>query len=463
MRRHITRALYAAVAAITLSTVGFAGAGSPATAATRSISQPGYSPSWAGYSVGGGRWFRYISTTVTVPALTGASGVVIGLSHGLPVAEPFAELQVEPGGGVGSVRAHVSPGGYGTLPLSPRAGDHLALSIYYDQHGHDYFTASDTTQHITKTVQLTAGRVIYNHGFVIGVGGWLDYPPQADTRLLQFTNTHVTTYSGDRGTLTGPWATWKYIATTSGTAAGTVIASPSGLSNGGADFSVWLRAVPVTRTAGFAGYTDSTGPLRFVSTTMTVPPARTPAGNGGTALVSLAHNGGATPRPYADITVAAGGGAASVRYASNNADGAFTMSPVPGDQLTVSIFYDQSGHYSVTATDTARGTIQTVTMAAPYADSMPLNSAQVLAMFSNSTMTPPSADTQIWQFTGSKVTTYRGDHGTILGPWATSRWIDTTDGTHAGAVVADSSILSTARQEPSNAAGQAFGVWLRHH
>ncbi|HEU5385411.1 MAG TPA: hypothetical protein VFV73_05880 [Streptosporangiaceae bacterium] len=98
MRRHITRALYAAVAAITLSTVGFAGAGSPATAATRSISQPGYSPSWAGYS--------------------------------------------------------------------------------------------------------------------------------ADTRLLQFTNTHVTTYSGDRGTLTGPWATWKYIATTTGTAAGTVIASP---------------------------------------------------------------------------------------------------------------------------------------------------------------------------------------------------------------------------------------------
>jgi hypothetical protein len=62
----------------------------------------------------------------------------------------------------------------------------------------------------------------------------------------------------------------------------------------------------------------------------------------------------------------------------------------------------------------------------------------------------------------SKVTTYRGDHGTILGPWATSRWIDTTDGTHAGAVVADASVLSKARQEPSNAAGQDFGVWLRH-
>jgi hypothetical protein len=133
MRRHITRALYAAVAAITLGTLGFPGAGSPATAASRSISPPGYSPSWAGYSVGGGRWFRFISTTVTVPPVIGGSMVVIGLSHGLPVGEPFAELEVEPGPG-GTISAHVSPGGYGTLPLSPRVGDQLALSIYYDQH-----------------------------------------------------------------------------------------------------------------------------------------------------------------------------------------------------------------------------------------------------------------------------------------------------------------------------------------
>src|SRR6185369_10636783 len=82
------------------------GAGSPATAASRSISPPGYNPSWAGYSVGGGRWFRFISTTVTVPPVIGGSGVVIGLSHGLPAGEPFAELEVEPGPG-GTVSAHV--------------------------------------------------------------------------------------------------------------------------------------------------------------------------------------------------------------------------------------------------------------------------------------------------------------------------------------------------------------------
>jgi hypothetical protein len=51
-----------------------------------------------------------------------------------------------------------------------------------------------------------------------------------------------------------------------------VLASPSGLSNGGANFGVWLRAVPLTYTSGFAGYTDSIGPFRFIATTMWAAP-----------------------------------------------------------------------------------------------------------------------------------------------------------------------------------------------
>jgi hypothetical protein len=450
--------LYAAAAAgITLGTLGFAGAASAATALPGSIEPPEHSESWAGYSVGG-RWFRFISTTVTVPPVIGGSGPVIGLSHGLPAGEPFAELEVEPGPG-GTISAHVSPGGYGTLPLSPRVGDQLALSIYYDQHGHDYFTASDTTQHITRTIRLTAGSVVYNHGFMIGGGAGPDYPPQADTRLLQFTGTHVTTYTGDRGTLTGPWATWKYIATTTGTAAGTVIASPSGLSNGGADFGVWLRAVPTTYTSAFAGYADSGGPFRFIATSLTVPARQDPPANGGQVRVSLGHNGGTTFRPpEADIGVLPGGGPDSINYGGNTASGAFTISPNVGDQVTVSIYYDQHGHYFFTATDLTQHTTQTVTTRAFYAGQTPLNSAKVLAYLDNDTVVPPPADSRLWEFTGSKVTTYRGDRGTILGPWATSRWIDTTDGTHAGAVVADASVLS----EISNPR-QDFSVWLRHH
>jgi hypothetical protein len=131
------------------------------------------------------------------------------------------------------------------------------------------------------------------------------------------------------------------------------------------------------------------------------------------------------------------------------------VNPSPGDKLSASIYYDRHGHYALAVSDITQATTQTVTVAAPYVGSMPLNSAQVLAMFDKATVTPPPADTQLWQFTGSHVTTYGGDHGSILGPWATSQWIDTTDGTHAGAIVADATVLSNA--------GQDFGVWLRHH
>jgi len=222
-----------------------------------------------------------------------------------------------------------------------------------------------------------------------------------------------------------------------------VLAIPSGLSNGGANFGVWLRAVPLTYTSAFPGYADSGGPFRYIATTLTVPARQDPPANGGQVRVSLGHNGGTTFRPpEAGIGVLPGGGPDSINYCGTTASGAFTISPNVGDQVTVSIYYDQHGHYFFIATDLTQHTTQTVTTRAFYAGQTPLNSAKVLAYLDNDTVVPPPADAQIWQFTGSKVTTYRGDHGTILGPWATSRWIDTTDGTHAGAVVADASVLS---------------------
>ena len=81
------------------------------------------------------------------------------------------------------------------------------------------------------------------------------------------------------------------------------------------------------------------------------------------------------------------------------------------------------------------------------------NSAEILAMI-NGVVTPPLTDIQLWKFTGSHVTTYSGKHGTILGPWATSQYTDTTTQTTAGATVLSASVLS------SN--GQNFAAWLRH-
>jgi hypothetical protein len=60
---------------------------------------------------------------------------------------------------------------------------------------------------------------------------------------------------------------------------------------------------------------------------------------------------------------------------------------------------------------------------------------------------------------------FTASDGTILGPWATNRWVDTTDGTRTGGVVADASVLSNALKEVPYAgqgSGHDFSVWLRY-
>jgi Peptidase A4 family len=333
------------------------------------------------------------------------------------------------------------------------------LSIYYDRHGHTYYTVTDLNQRVTRSVRVTLsstplGPVEYTMAWLYArVDTSVTPPPARDTRLWQFTGIHLTTYSGTRGTMLGPWTTSKIIETSTGASTGTVVASPSALQNYGQDFGVWLRPLPLAYTSAFAGYADSTGPFRFISTALTVPARHVPPANGGAVLVALGHNGGVTPRPYANIEVLPGGGAGSISYTCNAASGRFTVNPKPGDRVTVSIYYDQKGHYSFTAADTTQGTGQTVSAAARYAGQMPLNSAEVLGMISNAAVTTPRADIRLWQFTGIRVTTYNGTRGGILGPWATSEWIDTTGGTPAGAVVMSASTLSNGSQD--------FSVWLR--
>jgi len=455
MRNYITRALYAAVAAgMALTTLGLAGATAPATAATRSLSPPVYDLNRAGY-ISSGRWFRFVSTTLTIPAATlsvsdGGNMLVVLQNPQLRGAPP-AIIFVRPGGGSGSVSWST---GQTLQPfaMSPKVGDEVSVSIYNDQHGHLSFTATDLTNGVTSTGRAKIGNIIYNQALLIANLDARAPAPPADSRLWKVDGTHLTTSTGTHGTLTGPWQTSQMIQTNTGTATGAVVTSPSGLWNGGANFGIWLRALPVAYTQGFAGYADSGGPFRFVGTTMTMPAAQTPQANSGEALISLLHQGGPAPLPDATIQVlpGLGGGPASVSYGTGPAGGTFTVSPKPGDQLRVSIFYDQHGHYSFTATDTTQGTTQTVTLAAPYADSEPLNYAVVTTWFDTRTVAGPPADTQIWQFASSNVTTYSGVHGSILGPWATTQW---TAGT-SGAVVADTSGLSNA--------GQDFGVWLRH-
>ena len=347
----------------------------------------------------------------------------------------------------------------GSFRVSPQIGDQLTISIYYDQHGHNYFTAADLTQHTTQTVRLRSEGIspVFDHAHLGVIVAGTVPPPAADTQLWNFTDTRLTTYTGVHGTVLGPWQTNQWIATTDGTSTGTVAASPSGLSNGGQGFGVWLRALPLAYTDGLAGYGTSSGSgFRFVSTTLTVPAATQPANAADVAVIWLGQNG-ATPRAYAAIRVQSGGGAGSVSYGASygpttNA-GTFAVTPTPGDQLSVSVYYDQQGHDYFTATDITSGTTQTAQVNADLAGTA-YTTAVIGGGINNSAATPPSADTQLWDFSGSQVTTYSGAKGTVLGPWAASEIADTINASASGAVVMSPSVLSNG--------GQNFGVWLRH-
>jgi hypothetical protein len=250
MRRRFTRMLLAVTAAggAALLTMGLAGpsAASAAPARAQASTPVIYTVSQAGYVTGGGRWFRYVQTTVKVaplPAQPGNAGyaeVVLG-GTSAPVY-----LAVKAGGGASSVgwSMGVPPfgmGGGAFSALAPKPGDLLRMSIYYDRAGHVFCTATDLTQGISQTVTLPEPSTVFTAAEAAGVvhNATVSAPASA-TKLWAFSGTKATTYSGVRGTLLGPWATSEIVDTTTGTAAGALVTSPRPLWNNGQNFTVWL-------------------------------------------------------------------------------------------------------------------------------------------------------------------------------------------------------------------------------
>jgi hypothetical protein len=131
----------------------------------------------------------------------------------------------------------------------------------------------------------------------------------------------------------------------------------------------------------------------------------------------------------------------------------FKVSPQAGDQLTVSVYYDRDGHNYLTATDLTQHTTQTIRGTLP-AGMHPVYDHVELDAAVSGDVAPPAADTRLWQFTGTRLTTYTGVHGTVEGPWQLTKLIKTTDGASTGAVV-------TSPSAPLNG-GQDFGIFLRH-
>ena len=253
MRRQIVGAFFAAVAAggAALLTGGLTGpaAADAATAGTHAAAYPVIcTSSQAGY-VTGGRWFRFVATTVKVPGAAQYNNYAEVVLGGSSTHIPPVTLAVAPGGGPDSVAWSVGVPPYGMgggalTKVDPKAGDTVLIDLYYSQaDGGVVATATDITANRTQDITIgTGAHAVFTAAEVADVLKNPSSPPAGNIRLWDFTNSAVTTYTGVHGSMTGPWATSEIIDTTNGGSSGQVVMSPSFLWNNGQNFGAWLRS-----------------------------------------------------------------------------------------------------------------------------------------------------------------------------------------------------------------------------
>jgi hypothetical protein len=156
------------------------------------------------------------------------------------------------------------------------------------------------------------------------------------------------------------------------------------------------------------------------------------------------------------LAIKPGGGPGSVGWAVGVAPfgmggGALGIAPAAGDTVRIDLYYDQTGG-GVTATATDLTTNVTAAQTIGAGTTAVFTKAEVGTVLDNPA-SPPAADSRLWQFTDTAVTTTTGVHGTVTGPWTTSMVIDTINGQPGGQVVLSPSFLFS-----NNA---SFGVWIR--
>lgn len=241
MRRHIRALVALAAGGTALLTAGLTA--TTAAAQTHAASFPTTVTSQrAGYTASD-RWFRFVGTTVTVPAPGPYNHYAQVRLRGGNVAG--VTLAIKPGGQVGwAVGVAPFGSGGGTLNIGAKVGDTVRIDLYYDRVGGGVTaTATDLTTKVIKGVTISEGTTATfgkaEVGVVLSNPG---SPPTGDLRLWQFNNTVVTTNTGVHGTMTGPWTTTTVIDTINGQAGSQVVMSPSAPFNNGASFGVWLRA-----------------------------------------------------------------------------------------------------------------------------------------------------------------------------------------------------------------------------
>ena len=289
MRSRIFRTLVAAAAAgATATTLGLAASG----AASASVSKPAKphisypligTTSQAGYEASG-RYFRYISATLTVPDTSFLTGLYpqeyIQLSNGsLASGDQYVRAGIEScivarsygavcttGSWVSYVEAfNNSLSGpyfahYSELS-GVNQGDGVNFSIYFDQGGNElhFVITPPSTSGPVQYYKTRAYGPIFDHAaalddFTNSTGVPIALPPFVQAfRINQFLQGALTTYSGSRGSFIGRWTTSQVIATSNGLLppSGTTRVSPTALWSDGLPannqvrlwdaFGVWAR------------------------------------------------------------------------------------------------------------------------------------------------------------------------------------------------------------------------------
>jgi len=242
MKRIFTAAVMAvaALTGLSLAGPGVVSAGASSQAAAALIGNQ-YNKGSAGYRMTGGGWrFRYIKTTLTVPAsTTRATNAQVGLMS----PEDAIALTLKSGGGPGSISYDISYWDTAkTLAVAPSPGDQVTISIYEDRAARkDYFTAVDLSTGARDTAVEGFYPYLFEWAWVKG-GGPTWSLASSNTRLWAFKDTQLTSTGGTHGTLLGPWPSYRIIGTRGGTSTGAVVLRPTYPWNNGHNFSVMWRA-----------------------------------------------------------------------------------------------------------------------------------------------------------------------------------------------------------------------------
>ena len=218
MYQHGARMVAAAAAAgAAIVTLGLTG--TAAMASTASSIPIVYNNSTAGYldSTSGAVGFRFVAATVKMVACQPTNIIPnqannANASVGLTGPSGSADIAATCGGGHGSVKW--SEGSeHGTVPLSPRVGDVLRISVYRDTaKGEDFFALTDTTTSAGITIGVPVhASVVYSQADLESVidNSGIAHRPGLTERLWDFRFCNVTSTTGVHSGITGPWSTQR--------------------------------------------------------------------------------------------------------------------------------------------------------------------------------------------------------------------------------------------------------------